>query len=296
MLDSILGGSQSGMIETLAKALGIDAGIIKKLMAMVAPIVMGVIGKQVKANGLDLAGLGGLLNSQKKSLAGFLPSNLTSELGLGNALGGDVNKAASAATGAARQMGTTIGSAEQPASVGLAKVLIPLVLILGVGFLLWKFLAPQDDQIANQPNNAHQGTMNVEPASTRTSSSSFTDTLTSLKDSLPKFDVDLSSLGETGSTMKTGFTDITRGLSDLAESAATEETAKELFEKINNFAGKIDGMELGKLEGMAKTLSSGLVGKFLESVDGLIEKVPQPLRGIVEPAIKNLVEKLNRFR
>jgi len=60
ILDMVMGGSQqsAGMIGMVAKALGMDKGIVGKLLMMAAPIVMGVIGKHVKNKALDAVGLG----------------------------------------------------------------------------------------------------------------------------------------------------------------------------------------------------------------------------------------------
>jgi len=69
-----------------------------------------------------------------------------------------------------------------------------------------------------------------------------------------------------------------------------------LVEKINGFSGKIDGLGLDSLTGPAQKASQGLIGQFLNSVNGLLDKLPAPLKAIVEPAIQQLVEKLNPFK
>ena len=139
------------MIGMVAKALGLDNGIVGKLLTMAAPILMGVIGKHVKDKALDAVGLGNLLGSQGPNLSGVLPSSLTSNLGFGDMLGsagnavnsaagavgnlgnsaagavgnaaGAVGNAAGNATGA---IGNAAGSAAQTGG-GLAKMLICLL-------------------------------------------------------------------------------------------------------------------------------------------------------------------------
>ena len=50
------------MVQGLSSKTGVDSSIISKILPMLAPIVMGYLGKQTKSNGVsDSAGLGGLL-------------------------------------------------------------------------------------------------------------------------------------------------------------------------------------------------------------------------------------------
>lgn len=110
VLDGIFGSQQTGMVGTIAKALGLEGNVMGTLMKMLAPIVMGVIGRHIKSKAMDAVGLGSFLGEQKSSL-GFMPSSLTEGLGFGNLLGnvGDAGKAAlGAATGA---VGNVAGAA-----------------------------------------------------------------------------------------------------------------------------------------------------------------------------------------
>lgn len=95
VLDGIFGSQQTGMVGTIAKALGLEGNVMGTLMKMLAPIVMGVIGRHIKSKAMDAVGLGSFLGEQKSSL-GFMPSSLTDGLGFGNLLGnvGDAGKAA----------------------------------------------------------------------------------------------------------------------------------------------------------------------------------------------------------
>jgi hypothetical protein len=292
ILDSLLGGNKGGMLSVLAKALGMDSSMIGKLLSMIAPIVMGILGKQIKSQGLDVSGLTSLLGSQKKSIAGFLPNNLAGDLGFKSLLG-NVDKMAGSAGNAARQ----VASAGEQAGGGLMKMLIPLLLILAVGFLIWKFLLSGDAGDAAR-KAAESGRNAVESAGDAAKDvlSNAKGAIEDVASGLPKFDMDLSALGESGNTLKSGFTEISGGLADLAKSSATEDSAKALVEKIGGLTGKIDGMGLDKLDGIGKSVSSKLIGAFLGSLDGLMEKIPAPLRAVVEPAIKSLTEKLNPFK
>lgn len=66
ILGHVLGGNQDTMVQGLSSKTGVDSSIISKILPMLAPIVMGYLGKQTKSkgvsNGSDLSGmLGGLL-------------------------------------------------------------------------------------------------------------------------------------------------------------------------------------------------------------------------------------------
>ena len=66
ILGHVLGGKQDTMVQGLSSKTGVDSSIISKILPMLAPIVMGYLGKQTKSkgvsNGSDLSGmLGGLL-------------------------------------------------------------------------------------------------------------------------------------------------------------------------------------------------------------------------------------------
>ena len=95
----VFGNNRGGIMGIMSKFLGLDGSMMGKLMAMAAPIVMGVIGKHIKNKALDAVGLGNFLGSQKSSLGAAMPSALTSQLGFGNLLG-NVAGAGKAAAGA----------------------------------------------------------------------------------------------------------------------------------------------------------------------------------------------------
>ena len=53
-------------------------------------------------------------------------------------------------------------------------------------------------------------------------------------------------------------------------------------------------MGLSDMSGIAKTSASTMVGKFVELVQGFVDKVENPaLKGIIQPAVDALLGKLN---
>lgn len=91
-LSSILGAAGLGQIgSVLSRFTGVDEGAIGKLLATIAPVVLGVIGKQSK--GMDASGIANMLAGQKENIAAAMPAGLSNMLssaipGLGGILGG----------------------------------------------------------------------------------------------------------------------------------------------------------------------------------------------------------------
>ncbi len=61
ILSHVLGGKQGQVENAIGKSSGLNAGQIAQILAMLAPIVMGYLGKEKKQNGLDAGGLSSLL-------------------------------------------------------------------------------------------------------------------------------------------------------------------------------------------------------------------------------------------
>jgi sporulation protein YlmC with PRC-barrel domain len=80
-LSSLLGGSMlNNIASSVGRYAGIGEGPAQTLMGLMGPIVMGTLGRQQRAEGLDANGLGRLLASQKDNIAAAIPSGLSSML------------------------------------------------------------------------------------------------------------------------------------------------------------------------------------------------------------------------
>ncbi len=85
ILKHLLGDRQSGAMDMISKMSGLDSNKTGGLMQMLAPMVLGMLGKQKRSQGLDLAGLASLLSgtvaSEKQQnpamslISGFLDQN-----------------------------------------------------------------------------------------------------------------------------------------------------------------------------------------------------------------------------
>ena len=101
ILGHVLGNSQQNVESAISKESGLNMGQVTQILALVAPIVMGYLGKQKQSEGLDSNGIAGLLgglvggsnataNQGGINLGGFeklLDQDGDGQLGIGDAMG-----------------------------------------------------------------------------------------------------------------------------------------------------------------------------------------------------------------
>ncbi|MBP6385114.1 MAG: DUF937 domain-containing protein [Pseudarcicella sp.] len=128
IVSSIFGDKVGGIVSLLSGFLGMKGSSVTSLMSLAAPMVMGIVGKQVKTNGLDAGGLMSLFSGQKDAIASAMPAGLSDKMG--GLLG-----FASSASGAASKVTNAI---EETSEGGLPKWLLPVIIGLGaIGGLLY---------------------------------------------------------------------------------------------------------------------------------------------------------------
>jgi len=66
ILGHVLGGKQDNVVQGLSQSSGLDSGSIGKLLPMLAPVVMGALGKQQSQGGLDAAGIASMLSGERQ--------------------------------------------------------------------------------------------------------------------------------------------------------------------------------------------------------------------------------------
>ncbi len=68
LLGNILGGRQQRVETGIGKASGLNGGQVASLLGMLAPVVMGAIGKKKRSENMDRGGLAGMLRGEKETM------------------------------------------------------------------------------------------------------------------------------------------------------------------------------------------------------------------------------------
>lgn len=105
ILGHIFGNRQDRAADGLAKTTGIDAGTAAQILMMLAPLILGALGKVRRQQDLDTGGLTDVLNRSNTQAQAQAPT------GLGSILGGllDQNKDGSVMDDLARMGGGALG-------------------------------------------------------------------------------------------------------------------------------------------------------------------------------------------
>ena len=74
ILGHIFGGRQANVEQAVSRSSGVDMGSVIKIMAMVAPLIMGSLGKAKQQQGFDASGLAAALGQQEKVARQASPS------------------------------------------------------------------------------------------------------------------------------------------------------------------------------------------------------------------------------
>lgn len=129
LLSGIMGGRQDSILDKVISLTGLGKKSSSSLMSLVAPMVMGMIGKQVRKSNLGISGLMDLLSGQSSFLKSALPAGMNSILGFANS--------STASSGSSSSHKTTVHTEKEPSGGGgWMKYLIPLLLVLG-GIWAW---------------------------------------------------------------------------------------------------------------------------------------------------------------
>lgn len=167
ILNMLMGNSKLGnVVNMISMFSGMGKGSSKSLISMAAPLLMSVIGKQVKSKGLGAAGLMSLLNGQQGFVQKLLPSGLSAMAGtLGFADFGDkakdiVDNTTKAVGGAADRVASTASDAAGTAKSGIGR-LLPWLLLLGAVLLGLYFLRGCDNKVGDLAGDITDGTENI---------------------------------------------------------------------------------------------------------------------------------------
>jgi hypothetical protein len=145
-LSSLLGGSTiSTMTQALSRYAGVSDTGAKGILGLLGPLVLGVLGQQQKATGLDASGLAQLLQSQKSSIMRAIPDGFANQLGGSNIL----DTVSSTASGYERR------ASEAVRDHSSSSWLLPVLGLIAVGALAWYLFARDhsDRTVATAPQS-----------------------------------------------------------------------------------------------------------------------------------------------
>ena len=73
ILGHVLGGKKQGVEQAIGQASGLDMAQAGKILAMVAPLIMGALGKQKRQQGFDAGGLMDMLGGERQRVESQQP-------------------------------------------------------------------------------------------------------------------------------------------------------------------------------------------------------------------------------
>ena len=82
-VNGIFGNELTSVTTSLGSATGMSSSSVTKMLGMIAPVVMGMLGKKVNQEGMNASGLKGFLSQQKSSLANLVPTGISNLFGFG---------------------------------------------------------------------------------------------------------------------------------------------------------------------------------------------------------------------
>jgi hypothetical protein len=288
-LSSLFGNATlNNLSGALGRFAGTGEGQAKSLLAMVAPIAMGVLGGQQKSQGLDAKGLTNLLTSQKGSIASAMPAGFAKLLGSTGLLEGVSDRISDAGAGATRaaqatttQMQstarTTTAAATRQATAtrGLsswwpwiiaALVVLALLAFYWYGIRGGEQVAEPETPPATQPAPAAPETPApaVEPAQ-----------------DLKVGDVDL---GERVTTFFDGAQETLQGITDAASAQAALPKLEEMRTNVDQMSDLADQLPSEGKQALAGRVSSAMPA-LLELIDKVmaIPGVSDVLKPVVDP-------------
>ena len=290
-LSSLFGQNKvNGLAGALSKYAGLNEGSTASLLGAVAPVVMGVLGREQRTQGLDSQGLARMLTDQKDNIAHALPAGLASSLGSSGLLEGIADRlgegtgtaaqaarsttadaarwASGAATTAAGVAGSATGAARQTAPGGGSALrwIIGALVLLALIWAAYHFLFRSEVEQAGDraPDTATQA-----PAQ-----------------NLVVGDVNL---GQEVTDAVENSTSTLNGITDAASAEAALPQLSEVDANLDRLGGLV-----GQLPAEGKSALAALINGALPGLEALIAKVSEipGVAEVIKPTADAMVAKL----
>jgi Bacterial protein of unknown function (DUF937)/PRC-barrel domain len=143
-LSTLLGGGMQALLaSTIGRFLGIGEAPVRMLLGLITPIILGVLGREQRAQSLDATGLARLLGGQRDEIASAMPAGLTRLMQEGGFKAGTASASERPAY-ETRSANLRVAGETAPASSGArwAYWALPLLALAG---LIW-FLFPKEER------------------------------------------------------------------------------------------------------------------------------------------------------
>jgi hypothetical protein len=270
ILSSLFGqGKLDGLASAVGRSSGVSQSSAGSLLGALAPVVLGALGREQRAQGLDAQGLARLLTSQKDSIANALPAGLASALGptgllegVTDRLGEGVSAAARAArpTTAAPRPGS-VTAAPPPRRSSLLPWIIGALVLLALAWAAYQFLQRGEEVREAAPVGA--------PAT-----------------NLMVGDVNV---GQQVTDALKNATDALNGITDAASAQAAVPKLNEINDSLNSLGGLVD-----QLPAEGKSALAALVSAALPNLEALNTKVTgiAGVGDVIKPVTDAMLEKL----
>ena len=292
VLSGLLGSGMMGSLgSVLSSVTGMSKGGAGSLMGMLAPVILGVLKKQILGGGLDAGGLLSMLQGQKSNIASAMPANLTSQLGsiegfpsfdgLPDVSGitSGVSDAASGAIDSAASSVDAVGDAAKSAGGGMGKWLIPAIIALGLGWLAYTFLGKKDVEVPDVSGAASGAASAVSDAA-----GDATDAIAGAADGL-----DIGGLTGDVTGLFNQASETLGGVTDLESATAALPGLEELGGQVAGLPSLFD-----KVPEAARGPLEGIVGEGIGSLQPIIDKVMAipGVGGVIGPVLEPIMETL----
>jgi hypothetical protein len=282
LLPMLLGSSQASIVSVLMKLLGLGDKSVLGLLGSLAPIVMGVVGKQAKsAGGFDPGVLTNLLGSQGSSLNALLPNELKGVMGLAD-LGKAASETVSSAARTATQTAQRTAAQAAPASNPLGW-LLPLLALGALGALAYMFMGGKKEEPVKPVKGAPTVAAETAPAVKKVPD------ITAALPELPALELPG---GMSIDDLKKKLTGSFEGIQETLGTITDVDTAKGAVGKLEEAAKAYAEFGLDKLPSAAATTALGpFVKPYFQTIGGLLEKlyaIPG-VKEVIEPVLGPMV-------
>jgi hypothetical protein len=293
-LNSLLGGATaSSLTGAIGQYTGVGSNVAKKLVGLLTPVVMSVLGQEQRARGLDATGLGSLLASQKENIAKALPVGL-SKYFVGTGILDDV-----ARTPALNL--ATRSSAQQQKSFSHREWILPalaVLALLGIGWAMRSNPTTEKTTTALQPSHSDVATS----AASDTASHAGTGTSTGASgvDVLPAPFNALDNLRgikagdvDVGGQLTDAVKQLRASLSTIEDTNSAQAAVQPLTDSANSFS-RLQKM-LGQLSPDARKTVANAIIAIKPALDQLSDKalaIPG-VSALIKPTIDSIRADLN---